>query len=64
MYWKMADGSCPLYVACKAAIHGLTWGHAREFGAAGIRVNTVLPGWVDDRAAARSLGRRRRRGRD
>ena len=44
--WKMADGSAPLYVACKAAITGLTRGLAREFGAQGTRVNTVLPGWV------------------
>ena len=44
--WKMADGSAPLYVACKAAITGLTRALAREFGAQGTRVNTVLPGWV------------------
>ncbi len=44
--WKMADGSAPLYVACKAAITGLTRALAREFGAEGTRVNTVLPGWV------------------
>ncbi len=44
--WKMADGSAPLYVTCKAAITGLTRALAREFGARGTRVNTVLPGWV------------------
>lgn len=44
--WKMADGGCPVYVTCKAAVHGLTRGLAREFGPAGIRVNTLLPGWV------------------
>jgi len=44
--WKMADGSAPLYVACKAAITGLTRALAREFGGQGTRVNTVLPGWV------------------
>jgi D-xylose 1-dehydrogenase len=44
--WKMADGSAPLYVACKAAITGLSRALARELGPAGIRVNTVLPGWV------------------
>ena len=44
--WRMADGSAPLYVTCKAAISGLTRALAREFGPAGIRVNTVLPGWV------------------
>jgi D-xylose 1-dehydrogenase len=44
--WKMADGSAPLYVACKAATTGLSRALAREFGPSGIRVNTVLPGWV------------------
>lgn len=44
--WKMADGSAPLYVTCKAAITGLTRALAREFGREGTRVNTVLPGWV------------------
>jgi len=44
--WKMADGSAPLYVTCKAAISGLTRALARELGPSGIRVNTVLPGWV------------------
>ena len=44
--WKMADGSAPLYVTCKAAITGLTRALARAFGPQGIRVNTVLPGWV------------------
>lgn len=44
--WKMADGSAPLYVTCKAAITGLTRALARELGPQSIRVNTVLPGWV------------------
>jgi len=44
--WKVGDGDCPFYLACKAAITGLTRGLAREFGPQGIRVNTVLPGWV------------------
>lgn len=34
------------YMTAKAAIVGLTRGLAREFGEQGIRVNTILPGWV------------------
>ncbi len=36
----------PVYATSKAAVVGLTRGLAREFGAWGIRVNTVTPGWV------------------
>ena len=36
----------PVYATSKAAVVGLTRGLAREFGAFGIRVNTVTPGWV------------------
>lgn len=36
----------PLYATAKAAIIGLTRSLAREFGAAKIRVNALLPGWV------------------
>lgn len=36
----------PVYCATKAAVVGLTRGLARDFGAHGIRVNTVTPGWV------------------
>ncbi|HSP23708.1 MAG TPA: SDR family oxidoreductase [Saliniramus sp.] len=44
--WKVGQGNFPVYVACKAAITGLTRGLAREFGKQGVRVNTVVPGWV------------------
>ena len=33
-------------MTAKAAIIGLTRALAREFGAQGIRANTILPGWV------------------
>ncbi len=44
--WKNAMGRMPAYTTAKAAIHGLTRGFARDLGQDGIRVNTVLPGWV------------------
>lgn len=36
----------PAYVTAKAAIVGLTRALARELGPDGIRVNTLIPGWV------------------
>lgn len=44
--WKLSMAGMPAYVTAKAAVHGLTRGMARELGRDGIRVNTVLPGWV------------------
>jgi len=44
--WKTALGGMPGYTTAKAAVHGLTRGMARDLGQDGIRVNTVLPGWV------------------
>ena len=44
--WKLAQGGMPAYTSAKAAVHGLTRGLARDFGKDGIRVNTVVPGWV------------------
>ncbi|HWA49620.1 MAG TPA: SDR family oxidoreductase [Dongiaceae bacterium] len=44
--WKLAMGGMPAYTAAKAAVHGLTRSMARNLGPHGIRVNTVLPGWV------------------
>lgn len=34
------------YVTAKAGLIGMTKALARDFGAAGIRVNAILPGWV------------------
>ena len=34
------------YTACKSAVIGLTRSLARDFGAFGVRVNAVAPGWV------------------
>ncbi|WP_181704704.1 SDR family NAD(P)-dependent oxidoreductase [Chthonobacter rhizosphaerae] len=44
--WKLGNGGMPAYTMAKAAVHGLTRGLARDFGPFGIRVNTLLPGWV------------------
>ncbi|WP_394183073.1 SDR family NAD(P)-dependent oxidoreductase [Marinomonas posidonica] len=44
--WMMATAGYPTYGTSKAAIHGLTRSLARDLGAAGIRVNTLVPGWV------------------
>ena len=44
--YMMGLGDYPSYVAANAGINGLTRGLAREFGGSGIRVNSVMPGWV------------------
>ena len=44
--WIVKVPDMPVYTACKAAVHGLTGPMARQFGAHGIRVNTILPGAV------------------
>lgn len=44
--WMIMTSRIPVYETAKAAAHGLTRGMARELGKSGIRVNTVVPGWV------------------
>jgi NAD(P)-dependent dehydrogenase (short-subunit alcohol dehydrogenase family) len=44
--WMLKNGGMPVYVTAKAAIAGLTRGLARDLGPFGIRVNTLVPGWV------------------
>jgi NAD(P)-dependent dehydrogenase (short-subunit alcohol dehydrogenase family) len=44
--WRIPSVGLPVYVACKAAILGLTRTHAREFGKDGIRVNSIMPGSI------------------
>lgn len=44
--WKVKLGSLPGYTTAKSAIHGLTKSFVSELGASGVRINTVLPGWV------------------
>ena len=44
--WMLGLGGMPAYVTAKSAVEGLTRGLARDVGADGIRVNSVVPGWV------------------
>ena len=44
--WRIPAVGMPIYITCKAAIVGLTKTHAREFGADGIRVNSIMPGSI------------------
>jgi D-xylose 1-dehydrogenase len=44
--WKNKGHGLSVYATCKSAMLGLTRMLARELGAASIRVNCVVPGWV------------------
>jgi NAD(P)-dependent dehydrogenase (short-subunit alcohol dehydrogenase family) len=44
--WHAGQGGMPAYTTAKAAVEGLTKGMARDLGGYGIRVNTVIPGWI------------------
>lgn len=44
--WMIMAPRLPIYEAAKAATHGLTRSMARELGKHGIRVNTLVPGWI------------------
>ena len=44
--WLMGEGGYVCYTTAKAGIYGMTRSLARDYGAADIRVNAVLPGWV------------------
>ena len=44
--WMIMSSRIPVYETAKAAMHGLTRGMARELGQSGIRVNSLVPGWV------------------
>ena len=44
--WMIKEGGMPVYTTSKAAIQGLTRSLARDLGPHGIRVNTLVPGWV------------------
>lgn len=44
--WMIMLGELSAYTASKAAMHGMSRTLARELGKQGIRVNTLVPGWV------------------
>jgi D-xylose 1-dehydrogenase len=44
--WMIGQGGMVAYTACKSAVLGLTRSLARDYGAFGIRVNAVAPGWI------------------
>jgi len=46
LQWKRPHESSPAYGPAKAALRSYSKGLATEFGAAGIRVNTVTPGYI------------------
>jgi NAD(P)-dependent dehydrogenase (short-subunit alcohol dehydrogenase family) len=44
--WMIMVGNLTAYTASKAAMHGMSRSLARDLGPQGIRVNTLVPGWV------------------
>ena len=44
--WMLAQGGMPCYTSSKSAVQGMTRSFARDLGPHGIRVNTLVPGWV------------------
>ena len=44
--WMVGQGGMPGYTAAKSGVVGLTRGLARDLGPHGIRVTSVVPGWI------------------
>jgi NAD(P)-dependent dehydrogenase (short-subunit alcohol dehydrogenase family) len=44
--WMIMSPRIPVYETAKAATHGLTRAMARELGKSGVRVNSLIPGWI------------------
>ena len=44
--WMMKMGRMIAYTTAKSAVHGITRSLMMEFGQNGVRMNTLIPGWV------------------
>lgn len=44
--WMMKMGRMIAYTTAKSAVHGITRSLVQEFGEHGVRMNTLIPGWV------------------
>lgn len=44
--WMIMVGDLAAYTASKAAMHGMSRSMARDLGQHGVRINTLVPGWV------------------
>lgn len=44
--WKVKQDNMPAYTTAKSAVHGLTRSFVKPLGLAGVRINTITPGWV------------------
>lgn len=44
--WMIMLGELSAYTSAKAAMHGLSRSLAKEVGKHGVRVNTLVPGWI------------------
>ena len=44
--WMLKQSEMPVYTMSKSAVQGLTRGLARDLGPYGVRVNSLVPGWV------------------
>lgn len=44
--WMTNSADLTVYTAAKSAMHGMTRSMAKEYGQAGVRANTIVPGWI------------------
>ncbi|HKT94534.1 MAG TPA: SDR family oxidoreductase [Paraburkholderia sp.] len=44
--WMLKQWGMPVYTLSKSAVQGLTRGLAKDLGRYGVRVNSLVPGWV------------------